>query len=416
MNLIIKKICKLYEGGLFHIVIGGTLSKLVAFISSIVVVRLVSKESYAALAYADNIYSYITLVAGLGMASSVLKFSLGDNKDKNYSFYRLSFLGGTIFQVCLILLVCIVIWFINIPFVGTKVLLYLSIPYGVLYYWSLLLQSFFRTEFCNEIYAKYCFMQVLLTFIFNIIGIKIVGIYCVPIARAFGIMVVCILYGKPFVVKIWKVSTRYLDKIEIKSFFIMGLSLLISNVFSMIMPLNETFLVNNLISDEIITANYKVANLIPSQLSFVTSSIVIYYFPILAQERNKIIVWEKSKKIGKYILFLIGFISMIGIIVTPIIITYIYGNQYNDAKNISILLWIVNCLNAGFRMLPMNILPALGCVKYNVAVSALSSIVHLILDYIFIVKLGIYGVVYATGIVYLISGVLYWYYLAKKTK
>lgn len=229
-------------------------------------------------------------------------------------------------------------------------------------------------------------------------------------------MVVCILYGKPFVVKIWKVSTRYLDKIEIKSFFIMGLSLLISNVFSMIMPLNETFLVNNLISDEIITANYKVANLIPSQLSFVTSSIVIYYFPILAQERNKIIVWEKSKKIGKYILFLIGFISMIGIIVTPIIITYIYGNQYNDAKNISILLWIVNCLNAGFRMLPMNILPALGCVKYNVAVSALSSIVHLILDYIFIVKLGIYGVVYATGIVYLISGVLYWYYLAKKTK
>ena len=87
MDEIVKKLQSLYKRGFFHIFAGGICSKLVAFVSSIVIVRLVDKEAYAALAYADNIYSYVTLVAGLGMASAVLKYSMGENRDKNDSFY-----------------------------------------------------------------------------------------------------------------------------------------------------------------------------------------------------------------------------------------------------------------------------------------------------------------------------------------
>lgn len=411
----VNKMRELYKGGFFHIILGGMLSKMIAFISSIVIVRLVDKEAYAALAYADNIYSYITLVAGLGMASAVLKFAIGE-KEKNYVFYRFSFLWGSLFQIVLLIAVCIVIGFINIPFQGTKALLYLLIPYGLLYYWGSLIQSFFRTEFQNERYAKFSFLQVFLTFVLSIIGVLNIGIAGVPLARAGALIATILLYGKNFFsVLVRKISNIKLTNIEKKSFLIMAFSLLISNVFSMIMPLNESFLVNNLIADEVITANYKVANLIPSQLAFVTSSIVIYYFPIIAKESDRAAVWKKAVSIGKWVGALIGVISIVGIVITPIILQIVYGDQYSDARLISRMLWIAYGLNAGFRMFPMNVLPAIGCTKYNVIISGASCVVHFILDYIFIQNWGIYGVVYATGLVYLGTGFLYWYCLAKQT-
>ena len=411
----VNKMRELYKGGFFHIILGGMLSKMIAFISSIVIVRLVDKEAYAALAYADNIYSYITLVAGLGMASAVLKFAIGE-KEKKYVFYRFSFLWGSLFQIVLLIAVCIVIGFINIPFQGTKALLYLLIPYGLLYYWGSLIQSFFRTEFQNERYAKFSFLQVFLTFVLSIIGVLNIGIAGVPLARAGALIAAILLYGKNFFsVLVRKISNIKLTNIEKKSFLIMAFSLLISNVFSMIMPLNESFLVNNLIADEVITANYKVANLIPSQLAFVTSSIVIYYFPIIAKESDRAAVWKKAVSIGKWVGALIGVISIVGIVITPIILEIVYGDQYSDARLISRMLWIAYGLNAGFRMFPMNVLPAIGCTKYNVIISGASCVVHFILDYIFIQNWGIYGVVYATGLVYLGTGFLYWYYLAKQT-
>ena len=66
----------------------------------------------------------------------------------------------------------------------------------------------------------------------------------------------------------------------------MSVALMVSNLFSMIMPINEQTLVNEILHNEIITANYRVATLIPSQMSFITQSIIIYYFTILAQKEN----------------------------------------------------------------------------------------------------------------------------------
>lgn len=416
MDEIVKKLQSLYKRGFFHIFAGGICSKLVAFVSSIVIVRLVDKEAYAALAYADNICSYVTLVAGLGMASAVLKYSMGENRDKNDSFYRFSMVYGTLFQVVLLVLISIVVSKVDVPFKETSALLYSLLPYGFLYYWALLLQSFFRTELKNNRYAQFSFLQILLVFILTVLGIKIAGVGAVPFARTIALVLVIAVYGRPFFQRVWHANLQSLEKSEIRGFMAMAISLLVSNIFSMIMPLNETFLVNNMIADEVATANYKVANLIPSQLPFVTSSIVIYFFPILAKEQDKKKVWNRAKQIGRNVFLLIMFISLVGFIITPFIIRFVYGSKYDDARVISGILWIVYGLNAGMRMMPMNILPAVGCVKYNVILSMLSCIIHLVLDYIFIKNLGVYGAAFATGIVYLVSGVLYWYYLFKITR
>ena len=67
-------------------------------------------------------------------------------------------------------------------------------------------------------------------------------------------------------------------------------------------------------------------------------------------------------------------------------------------------------------MLPMNILPALGFVKFNVIVAAASAIVLFAFDYITLKTVGLYGTVVSRLIVNFISGLIYWVYLYKKCK
>ena len=62
-----EKLSSLINQGFFHILLGGTLTKIVAFFSSILIVRFVTKTDYAFLSYADNIYSYIYLITGFGL-------------------------------------------------------------------------------------------------------------------------------------------------------------------------------------------------------------------------------------------------------------------------------------------------------------------------------------------------------------
>ena len=73
IGIIKEKLQGLLQGGFFHIFVGNTLVKMIGFISSIVIVRLVDKNDYAYLSYADNLYTYVISFAGLGMTSSILK-------------------------------------------------------------------------------------------------------------------------------------------------------------------------------------------------------------------------------------------------------------------------------------------------------------------------------------------------------
>ena len=412
-----QKFETLKKKGFFDILFGGTASKMVAFLSSIVIVRLVSKSDYAILSYADNIYSYIVLFSGFGMASAVLKYCVQNDETKNKAYYNFAIKWGTIFQIVILLLLLVFVSIIKLPFEGTKELLYALLPYGFLYYWVQLFQSFLRSRFENRKYAISSFVQVVLTFIFSIIAVVSVGIIGVPIARAIA-MTTSIAIFIPTLKNYYSSNKQnvQLSKSEIKEFMALALSMLVSNVCSMIMPNNEMFLVNNILKSETITANYKVATLIPSQLPFVTSTLVVYFFPILAQKKNNHDTWQYSVKIGKYTFLLNLAITIIGCILTPTIIEVIYGDMYSDATMLSTILWWSFFLNAGFRMLPMNILPALGYVKFNVIVAAVSAVTLFVFDWIALKTIGIYGAVVSRLIVNFVSGLIYWIYLYKKCK
>lgn len=414
MMKIKSQIKSLFRNGFFHILLGGTLSKVIAFFSSIIIVRFVEKTEYAYLAYSDNIYSYIYLITGLGLDSALLKYCVAEDKEKNKSYLMFSLKLGILVEIIVVGIILIFIRIFPVAFPEAKIYMYLLGGYPFLYFGVMVVQAFMRARLKNREYAYMGILQTGIVLGVSMILVFRIGAFSVIAARYIAGAVVLFWGIKSIMPELKNVSTYQIANSEAKELLLFGISMLTANIFSMIMPINEGFLVNNLIRDTTISANYKVANLIPQQVSFVTSAIITYYFPYFARMNDKEMIWKKSRKIGVFTFGLIGAVSLLGILITPILIRFVYGNQYSDIGFLTSLLWIMHSMNAGFRMLPMNILPALGYTKFNVFMSVAACMIHIVIDYFCIVHLGIHGVAVAGCTVYLITGLCYWIYLRKK--
>lgn len=405
----------LVKKGFFHILLGGTLTKIVAFFSSIVIVRFISKTEYAYLAYADNILSYIYLICGLGMDSAVLKFCVSDDRKKNKGYYLYAVKVGCCVSLLVSLAVVLLCQVLPIPFPESRKFLLAMTVYPILYFLLCVSQGYMRARLLNKQYAYAGIIQTVTSFALCLLLVKIIGAYSLILARYVSVLLVLAYVFR----SIWPELSGDVNKpdsIEKSKFLRFGLSLLVANVFSMVMPLNETFLVNNLIQDAVVTANYKVANLIPQQIPFFTTAIITFYFPLFAKMTDKEEIWKKSKKVGLFTAGMIFLVALVGIAVSPLIIKIAYGNKYSDINRLMSLLWLMHACNAGFRMLPMNILPAIGYTKFNVIMSVVACILHFAIDYTCISLFGVKGAVLAGFCVYILTSAAYWIYLRKKVK
>ncbi len=415
VEIVSKKIKSLMRGGFFHIFFGSVLVKLIAFFSSIVVVRLVDKSAYAYLTYADNLYNYALAFAGLGMPSAICKYcAVAKSKEEDKAYLSFALKYSTLFQFIVSCIVVIYVTFFDIPFPSAKGIVYVLFFYPILSNVLSIIMGYVRAHEKNQLYSKMSVIQTLLVFMGSVLFVRIWGISGIAGARYIAILTTCYCAFSFIRGEISRVKKYTLESREIKSFMTMSVSLMIANLFSLIIPINETMLISELLRSEEITANYKVATMIPAQLPFVTQSIVIYYFTIIAKMKDKKKIWQLSKKIGFVTTGIITGISFIGIILGKYIIRYVYGAQYEDAILLSNLFWIVNAINASVRMLPMNFLPAIGSAKINAVVAAGSCLVHVIGTYLCIRMFGIWGAGISSMIVYIGSAIVYWVYFRRK--
>ena len=70
---ILKNLKILFRTGFFHIFGSNVINKIIGFLSSIILVRLLTKAEYGIFTYSWNIYSILILAIGLGMESAVLQ-------------------------------------------------------------------------------------------------------------------------------------------------------------------------------------------------------------------------------------------------------------------------------------------------------------------------------------------------------
>ena len=78
-----------WEKGLFHILSGSFLTKIVGFFGSIFIVRVLSKQEYGILGYLENMYSYVFIIAGMGLSNAILRVViLGKDINEKYSDFQ----------------------------------------------------------------------------------------------------------------------------------------------------------------------------------------------------------------------------------------------------------------------------------------------------------------------------------------
>ena len=65
---------KLAKGGLFYIFGSSVVAQIGALLSSFLVIRNLSKVEYGGYVSAHNLYSYVGIFIGMGMASAVMQF------------------------------------------------------------------------------------------------------------------------------------------------------------------------------------------------------------------------------------------------------------------------------------------------------------------------------------------------------
>ena len=80
----------LFKKGLVHMLGANVLNKVLSFLSSIFLVRILSKIDYGTYSYVQNIITFFILSNGLGVVSGFLQFgSLYRNSEKKYSYFKL---------------------------------------------------------------------------------------------------------------------------------------------------------------------------------------------------------------------------------------------------------------------------------------------------------------------------------------
>ena len=400
------------RGGILYILSGSILIKIMSMLSNVIIAGVLDKSSYAHYSYAVNLYQYIDLFEGIGLASAFLIICPRlEDKRKMRGYLRYSFfLGGSV-QMLLSIALCMIVYNIPLPFPEAKKYIIMMVFLPLLTYWFAQMQIYSRVQLENKFYSGVSIFQTLFLCVFGILFTWYFSSTGMILARYLSLaaaLFVCLYHFRSF---LFHTIPSTLSKDERKDFLFMGGTLFLSNVFSSLMPLNETFLVNNIIRDEVVVSNFKIAGLFPAQLSLITGAVVIYYFPIIAKITEPTKQWEKIKTIGIVNIILVLIAAAAGALLTPVAIHILYQGKYDDAIPLTYMLWAMRMTNAAIRIVPMNALAAVGCTKFNVIVIVASCAVQTVLDYILISIRGIYGVSYATNIVYLISGIVMWVYL-----
>ena len=152
MKNVLGKLKKLVFSGLSYIIFGNFLSKGVALLSSILIARFVDKSEYAYLSYADNLYQYVVLFTGLGLANALLVVCKSDvslGKQHNYLRKAIKYGGAVEFFASLIL--CILVMVIAIPFPNARKYMWLLVLYPFCTYVFNALQAYIRVKRNNKL-------------------------------------------------------------------------------------------------------------------------------------------------------------------------------------------------------------------------------------------------------------------------
>jgi O-antigen/teichoic acid export membrane protein len=414
-----KDILFLIKNGFFHIFSANFVNKIIQFGISIVIVRVISKESFGMWSYANNILNFFLLVQGLGVIQGLLQFaSSSEKKEEKLSYLKYALIVGTSFNGILALLIFLFTIFFELPIKGsTEILRYLSlIPLVSIFFNSL--QIFLRSDLRNKQFSLVTVVNTFTFFIGVLLGgyfFKIIGIISGKYIAFIISSLLAILFLKDYIKSFFEVKIpNKKNRIDFLKFSIVSM---LTNTVSQMLYLLDTFLIGIIIQSDIVVASYKTATLIPFALNFIPTSIMTFAYPYFAKNKdNKELIKTYFLKMQKYLFLLNLLISTILIVFAPLIIRIVFGVEYLDSVIPFRILSFGYLITATFRIPAGNVIASMKKVKANFYIAMISGSTNIILDIILIKYYGSVGAAVATTSVFVFSSIITNIYLRKYLK
>ena len=405
---IINKVKKLKSTGLFDIFGSSIIVKVIGFMSSIILVRVVSKDAYGVFTVAWNIYSIAMLATGFGASYAILQIGCENNNDieKKKNIFQYGWNYG--FRANIILGVVVLVLGMFFPFSVSAAAPLISmmcalplIQFGVEYQ-----SMYLRVEKNNRGYSIANIVNVSLVLIFSIMGALLIQEKGFIFGRYIAYFLLVVLG-----VKIWGVPIRFkkelLSKKDKKDFIHVAFVSMINGGISQLLYLIDVFILGIVLPNEGIIASYKVATIIPTALSFIPTALVTYIFPYFTEKR------EDGKWCIKKYCQITGIMAVVNGIITIIlvfgagwIINMMYANTCLDAVVPFRILAINYFFSGTFRSIAGNLLVTQRKLGFNTFVALLSGVINVGADVVLIMKLGSVGAAYATLSIVLLCSVL----------
>jgi len=421
---LVKNIIRLFNSykkrGALHIFSSTIINKLSAFLLSIIVIRILTKNMYGDISYAKAIIQMVIPFAGLGANFSLLRFgSIAKDNEKKNNLFRYALIQGTFYSLILLVVVIGATYLFDLKIKTARIYILILSFQLISIFLLKITQSYFRVLKLNKIFA---YSQIINSFSLLIVGIILTYFFkSIGLVLAYSIVPLVVFFVIYTKFNVLKISSTHATEIKKLSFWKYGIYVGIGSIASQFMYTIDILLLGSMLADTKIIAIYKVATIIPLNLLFIPSVFMTTDFVLLAEKFKDVLF---LKKYAKMIIFLMGtvslFLMMIILFYSENIIIFIFGESYKQASILLNVLAIGMVASFTFRIPFGNILAAVGKSDWNVIVAYFMLCTNVILDYILINKYGSIGAAYGTTISMWISGfcslILFLYYVNRHIK
>lgn len=417
-----QQLLKLYEklkAGVLRTLTANVINKAVGLISSMAITRILSTTDYGTWSYAQNLYSYLTLITGFGLISGVLQFG-AENKGegKAYSFFNYCTKTGLLLDFILVTIFGLAVAAIQLPIEGAKPFVIVILPVLLVEYVNSIGQCILRAQNRIKEYANVLNVNTILVAV-GTCGGALIGLWGVVIGRylAYLLSIGFLVWSlRRDVGKIRNADN--LNKEDKKQLWHYSLFTGASSAMNCVMYSLDITLIAALIKNANDVAIYRAGTLIPNALQFIPSSVIVAILPSIIYNRADL-GWVRKNTIRTYtgLLALNTVIVGILLIASPLIIRIISGEKYMASVPVLRVLTLGYFCSGTFRNLSLNLLAAFRRVHFGLFIAVLTAVLDIGLNYVFIQGYGMIGAAYATLLVDVITAIIsfgYVIYLFRK--
>lgn len=385
-----------------HVFLALLIAKVCAFLGSFFIIRILPENEFGAISIVASVFAIFMPFSGFGSQQSLLRFgSMSDDLMEKEKLSKYLLKQGFMYQLLLSALFLLVSFFFVAKYEDIFYIFLLFTIRLIGFYFLNHLQSQFRVFSDNRGFAK-------ITNVVNIAGV----IFLLVLSYFFGLHGYLIAIAMtPFIALFWfkkehlkSVSggIRFIKKeIWTYGFHAAGTALISDTLFS------ADVLMLSFLMNETAVANYKVAILIPANITFLALTFMQSDFPVLAKnfKNRTFLVSYISNYYKLFIPIAIG-VFLIGFTFKAEILTLLFSKKYGDNSLVFVILLAGFCLNMLLRNLYGNLLSAVGMMNRNTWISILTLILLILFSFTLVPQFGIEGMAISLSLSMVVGGIL----------